>query len=338
MTDNPVYRVKEKTPDRYDPEKFGQLKGLLPSGKFGRVQPLDDRLPKELDVAGLPDGEWISRGVYRMERTVAYGRKYGSRALENPEASSATLKPWGAHPTCVYLDLETTGLSGNLGAYAFLVGLGLCDKDAFRVVQLFLAGPGWERNWLAALENELPEDFGLVTYNGRSFDLPLLRTRYALARSAPSWGENPHLDLLLLARHFYRGRLDSCSLSTIEPKVLGLYRSGEDVPGREIPALYTHFQRTQNAAILRGVFYHNALDIISLAALQTHIANLAEMKGTTGEDMIRCGDLWKLQGDDARAEAAWRRALDFDNAHSAARLRLSSKSERRRCPESKIRL
>jgi uncharacterized protein YprB with RNaseH-like and TPR domain len=81
----------------------------------------------------------------------------------------------------------------------------------------------------------------------------------------------------MLARHFYRGRLPSCSLSTVERMVLGVHRSGEDVPGREIPRIYTNFLASLDASPLRGVFYHNVLDVISMAALQVHIGSLAEM-------------------------------------------------------------
>ncbi|MDO5562658.1 MAG: ribonuclease H-like domain-containing protein [Synergistaceae bacterium] len=315
-------------PNRYDPEKFGRLDGYLPKNVTGRITPNDDAgLPKEIDVRGLPDGEWISRGVYRMERVIPYGRTYGDSEFENPEKYSKTLEPWGCANSCVYLDLETTGLSRGTGTYAFLVGLGFCGRENFRVVQLFLASPGWERSWLSALEAELPKDFGLVTYNGRSFDLPLLRTRYTLARAVPSWDENPHLDLLLLARHFYRGRMPSCSLGELEPRVLGVHRTADDIPGMYIPEMYTEFLRTTDATPLRGIFYHNTLDIVSLAALQTRISKLADMKGHGGEDMIRCGDLWNMTGDVERAEAAWRRALDFSTHANIANARLGEKAK-----------
>ncbi len=316
-------------PNKYDPDKFGKLDGLLPTNVSGRIKPKDDMLPKEVDIAGLPDGEWVSRGVYKMERVIPYGRRYGYGTLENPELSANILEPWGAGNASVYLDLETTGLCGGTGTYAFLVGLGFCEPDSFRVVNLFLAGPAWERNWLAAIEAELPDDFGLVTYNGRAFDLPLLQIRYTLARSVPSWNTNPHLDLLLLVRHFYRGRIASCSLSEIEPRVLGVHRSGEDVPGYEIPGLYTEYLRTSDASPLSGVFYHNTLDIISLSVLQQHIAGLANMEGLCGEDMIRCGDLWNLQGNKNKAEIAWRRALDFRGTEHLANARLAEKAKER---------
>ena len=309
-------------PQRDNPEKFGRLDGLLPKAE-GRIKPNPASLPKELDIEGLPEGRWIARGVYRMEREFAYGRWYGKKMLASPAESGRTLRHWGGDAVPVFLDTETTGLSGGTGTYAFLIGLGLCGEDSFRVVQLFLAGPAWERSWLAAIEAELPEHYALVTYNGRAFDLPLLRTRYTLARAVPSWGGAPHMDLLSLSRHFYKGRLSSCSLSSIERNVLGLRRSGEDVPGSEIPWMYTQFLRTQDAGPLRGIFYHNTLDIVSLAALQIHIAEMARGECSCAADMIRAGDLWAAKGFQEEARAAWEGALDFRHDRHFALLRLA---------------
>ena len=315
-------------PERYPPERFGRFEGLLPKEVKGVIKSNDNGLPREMAVRGLPPGEWVARGVYKMERLVPYGRKYGARELENPQATAAILRPWGGCAPCVYLDLETTGLSRGTCTYAFLVGLGFCGEESFRVVQLFLAGPGWEHNWLAALENELPHECGLVTYNGQTFDLALLRTRYTLARALPSWNSSPHMDLLRLTRHFYKGRLPSCSLKEVEPRVLGVKRSSEDIDGSEIPAIYTEFLQTEDASPLRGIFYHNTLDIISLVSLQTHIAALTDMKGFTGEDMLRCGDLWNSIGAEERACKAWRRALDFKPHAPVANARLAQHAKR----------
>ena len=273
-------------PQRNSPEKFGRLDGLLPRAE-GKIEPGPQNLPRELDIDGLPEGRWIARGVYRMEREFEYGRWYGKKMLASPEESGRVLCHWGGNAAPVFLDTETTGLSGGTGTYAFLIGLGLCGAASFRVVQLFLAGPAWEKSWLAAIEAELPERYGLVTYNGRAFDLPLLRTRYTLARAVPSWNGAQHMDLLTLSRHFYKGRLSSCSLSSIERNVLGLRRGGEDVPGSEIPWMYTQFLRTQDAGPLRGIFYHNTLDIVSLAALQIHIAEMARGECSCGYDTRR---------------------------------------------------
>lgn len=307
-----------------DQELFGRLNNFLPDEFSDRVSPLKSDLANEIDITGLPEGEWVARGVYRMERDIPYGRQYGHRALEDPSSSGELLSFWGGSHRSVYLDLETTGLSGAKGAYAFLIGLGFNRENSFKVVQLFLAGPAWEKNWLSSLESELPKDgYGLVTYNGRTFDLPLLRIRYRLARSAPCWDGRPHMDLLMLARHFYRGRLSSCSLSSIEQSILGVHRSGEDVPGREIPGIYTGYLSSSDASPLRGVFYHNTLDVISMAALQTHIGGLADMRGTTGKDILRCGDLWDQAKISEKAKAAWSRALDFRGSESEANAKLA---------------
>lgn len=308
--------------NRMDPERFGRLDGLLPK-EGGRITPQYTDLPNELEVAGLPEGEWVARGVYRMVRDFEYGRYYGRRRLESPRGSGRELTRWGGDATPVFIDTETTGLSGGTGTYAFLVGIGFCRGDALRVVQLFLAGPAWERGWLSALEDELPDEYGLVTYNGRAFDLPLLRTRYTLARAVPVWKDAPHLDLLTLARWFWRGRFPSCSLGSIEQNVLGLRRSGEDVPGSEIPWMYTQYLRTQDAAPLRGIFYHNTLDIVSLAALELQIAELARGECGCAADMLRAGDLWAAAGDEQRAKELWLGALEFPRDRHLALLRIA---------------
>lgn len=282
----------------------------------------------EAPPAGLPAGEWIDRGVYRAELEIPYGKPFGSRVFANPQERAEGLKPWGARDVSVFFDLETTGLSGCQGAYAFLAGLGFCGESSFRVVQLFLSDPAFEQNWLSALEDELPDDFGFVTYNGISFDLPLLRARYAQARRTPLWNGAGHLDLLLLARHFYKERLRSCSLSSVESNILGVKRAEADIPGSEIPRVYAGYLRTRDAAPLHGVFYHNRLDIVSLAALQGKIGELVAMENCSGEDLVRCGDLWYIMGRAADAESAWRGALEQADGVRSACLRLADQSKR----------
>jgi len=282
----------------------------------------------DVGAAGLPQGRWTARGVYRIESEVAYGSSYGSHIFRNPQNHALLLKPWGAHSTSVFIDLETTGLSGGTGTYAFLAGLGICGSESFKIIQLFLSDPGCESEWLSALEAELPEDLGFVTYNGACFDIPLLRTRYTLARRTPVWKAAPHMDLLLLARHFYRKRLTSCSLSSVESHILGVQRSGDDIQGRDIPAVYADFLRTRDAACLRGVFYHNRLDIVSLAALTMKVAALLAGEGCSGEDWLRCGDLWYIMGRGKEAQAAWQRAMEQEDGVCGANLRFADSSRR----------
>lgn len=309
-----------------------KLSGLLSDGSLRKGlkerQALKRNGPETAKPVNLPEGEWVGRGVYRMTYDIPYGRMFGARGFENPVEKAERLKPWTGGKPPVFLDLETTGLSGGAGAYAFLAGLGLCGETSFKVIQLFLTGPAWENNWLEALEAELPDSFSFVTYNGIAFDMPMLRSRYTLARRPPPWNGAGHMDLLLLARHFYRKRLPSCSLSSVESSVLGVKRSGEDIPGSEIPSIYSGYLSTNDAAPLHGVFYHNRLDIVSLAALQTKIGELVAMENCSGEDLVRCGDLWYIMGRIEYAEAAWRTALGQEDGICGASLRLADQSKR----------
>ena len=178
----------------------------------------------------------------------------------------------GREDLSVYLTLRPPVFPGSRGAYAFWWG-SASTKRNFSGWSSFSWRDRHGRNWLKALGSEL-RDYGLVIFNGRSWtshsqDQTQDRKSAAMGRQAP------HGPLML--QTLLRGRLPSCSLSTVERMVLGVHRSGEDVPGREIPRIYTNFLASLDASPLRGVFYHNVLDVISMAALQVHIGSLAEM-------------------------------------------------------------
>jgi uncharacterized protein YprB with RNaseH-like and TPR domain len=173
-----------------------------------------------------------------------------------------------------FIDTETTGLAGGSGTYAFLVGAGRFEEDGFRLAQFFMRDPVDEPALLAALESFLAPCEALVSFNGKSYDLPLLQARY-ITNSAPfPWRNTAHLDLLHLARRLWRQRLPSRALGYLEEHVLGKTRTGEDTPGWMIPQLYFDYLRSGDALPLKGVFYHNAMDILSLAVLTEHTAYL----------------------------------------------------------------
>jgi uncharacterized protein YprB with RNaseH-like and TPR domain len=173
-----------------------------------------------------------------------------------------------------FIDTETTGLAGGSGTYAFLVGAGRFEADGFRLGQFFMRDPADEPALLAALEAFLAPCDALVTFNGKAFDLPLLQARY-ITNSAPfPWKDSAHLDLLHLARRLWRQRLPSRTLGYLEEHVIGQARTGEDVPGWLIPDLYFDYLRSGDARPLKGVFYHNAMDILSLAVLTEYTAHL----------------------------------------------------------------
>src|SRR5881397_1854418 len=146
----------------------------------------------------------------------------------------------------LFLDTEATGLAGGTGTYAFLVGVGHLDGDRFIVEQYFMRDFDEEPALLAALVPLLEQAAGVVTFNGSAFDLPLLETRFVLARRR--WPPRlPHLDLLRPARRVFAPRCADCRLTTLEREVLGLERE-DDVSGALIPALYFDFRRSRRCS------------------------------------------------------------------------------------------
>jgi uncharacterized protein len=166
----------------------------------------------------------------------------------------------------VFLDTETTGLSGGTGTVPFLIGLGTFEEDRFRIEQFFMRDYDEERAMLSAVREKLEPFRYLVSYNGKAFDLGLLSSRFTLARIANPAEKMPHLDLLFTARRLWKRRLGDCSLGHIERSVLGFTRQ-DDVPGFIIPGLYFEYLRTRNGGSLAPVFRHNRWDILALAAL-----------------------------------------------------------------------
>lgn len=168
------------------------------------------------------------------------------------------------------LDTETTGLSGGTGTLPFLIGMAFFEDESLRLEQLVLRRPGEEGPMLARLAERVRAASCIVTYNGKSFDWPLLRTRAVLNRT-PLSAPAAHLDLLHCARRIFAPRLGSVRLVEIERAVLGLTRE-DDVEGHEIPALYWDYVRSGRAAALASVIEHNALDLVALAATMVALA------------------------------------------------------------------
>jgi uncharacterized protein len=196
-----------------------------------------------------------------------------------------------------FLDTETSGMAGGTGTYAFLVGAARFVDGKFELRQFFLRDPSEEPAMLEALIDFLAPCEGLITFNGKSFDAPLLTTRYKLHRIPVPFKDYAHLDLLPLARRLWRDRLPSRALKYLEEHVLGFTRASEEVPGYEIPWLYFDYLRTQDARPLGGVFYHNAMDVVAMAALLGHISDLLadpyNGRVEHGLDFIALGKLYE---------------------------------------------
>lgn len=165
----------------------------------------------------------------------------------------------------LFLDTETTGLAGGTGTHAFLVGLGFFDGSDFVLRQFFMRTPADELALLEELRALLERFRVLVTFNGKSFDWPLIDTRFVLHGYRLEF-DLEHLDLLHPARRIWKHRLSSCSLTSLEQGVFGISREG-DVPGYLIPQIYFDYLRDGDARRLQPVFFHNREDIVTLARL-----------------------------------------------------------------------
>lgn len=213
----------------------------------------------------------------------------------------------------VFLDTETSGLAGGTGTYAFEVGLGRFNNEGFHLAQFFMRHPGEEPALLAGLSEFMDGMKAVVTYNGKSFDIPLLNTRYTMMGMSSPFDGIGHFDLLPLARRLWRIRLESRTLSNVENQILGVERGEEEVPGYMIPDMYFDFLKTQDARPLGGIFYHNAIDILSLAGLFSHMAFLLHDPHSKEiahiEDVVALARFFESTEDIPQAQELYQKAL-----------------------------
>lgn len=186
-------------------------------------------------------------------------------------AKEAFFKQYNLHGN-VFLDLETSGLSGGVGTFAFLVGIGYFENTDFKIEQFFLPDLDNEKALLLAVSSRLKHFKSITTFNGKAFDLPLLTSRYRLNMlSEPSF--ELHLDLLHIARRVYKRSFEDRSLASLEEKLLGTPRVG-DIAGHLIPEVYFNFLRTREVTFLRKVIEHNVIDVFSMLKLLVHFVAL----------------------------------------------------------------
>ncbi len=261
--------------------------------------------------------------VYLVEKRYPLDHRQGCATLRIT-APLHVIAEWAREPrlgnaeldTFAFLDTETTGLAGGTGTYAFLVGVGRYDGQEFHLAQFFMRDPIEEPALLAALSEFLQPCQALVTFNGKAFDVPLLNARYITNGEQPPLTSAAHLDLLPLARRLWRPRLPSRALGYLEEHILGLARTQEDVPGWVIPSLYFGYLRSGDARSMKSVFYHNAMDVLSLAALLSHVAGLLDdpLSGAVvhGLDLVAMGRMFENLGRLEKAARLYERGLGYD--------------------------
>ena len=262
---------------------------------------------------------------FQTERLFAANKRHGSadigalRALPHDllhvlgagDVPAVAPERWG------FLDTETTGLAGGSGTYAFLIGVGRVSADGFSVRQFFVREYAQEKSTLAALEQYLQQFDVLITYNGKSYDQPLLETRYRMCRQKPPFGRLPHVDLLHGSRRIWKLRMESCRLMQLEEQILGFYREG-DLPGDLIPYVYFEYLRSREAQRVVPIFHHNAIDILTLACLtaivpaafqNAHPESLASLGVCRGEDLVGIARWLNAAGESEQALTLLRQAV-----------------------------
>lgn len=252
----------------------------------------DDRQPPSARLEEVLEGTVISNSsgsFFLVRREYSATHRHGDLSLgailaESPQAAAwisddMTLAGMDWRET-LFLDTETTGLAGGAGTVCFLIGIGKFTSFAtFRLDQCFLRDYDDEGAMLQFIGEEYPAPSALVSYNGKSFDLPLLRSRHVQQRAPFPWKHTPHFDLVHAVRRIWKRRLGDCSLGHVETRLLGVHRSG-DVSGAMIPRIWLDFISQGNPYPLRPVFYHHRMDILSLVTLAGYLArSLGEADG-----------------------------------------------------------
>lgn len=316
-----------------------RLRGIVGPASSGDV-PEGPSRPEARHVDSVADvlgGQWReSRGQRYLviDRRYLPGHRHGSVAIADalPPSSGGwrrlallcgTLDRPRPLSRLLFIDLEATGLTGGAGTYAFLVGCGWFDAGAFRIRQFLLAAYAGERALLEGVSEMADGAHGVVSYNGKAFDLPLIETRFLFHRMETPFSGLPHVDMLHPARRLWRaddvasaGMHSSCRLSVLEHALCGVVREG-DVPAFEIPSRYFTYVRTGDVRPLEGVLEHNRLDVLSLALLTARAAQLLDEGPSscrTAREALGVGRLYERAGMIQGARTSYARAAGFDDS------------------------
>lgn len=281
---------------------------------------------------------WLSRQAYPAN--FIHGRQsFGDLAGLDADALMLMGVPdLGPHPA--FIDTETTGLAGGAGTLAFLVGVATWEKAGLVLHLIFMRNPAEESAALSYLTDVLRGATGLVSFNGRGFDVPILQARYIVNRMVPEVLDLPHLDLLLIARQLWRDHLTSRRLGELERQVLDVVRTDQDLESALIPMLYRQYLETEDPTDMARVFYHNEMDVLSLVSLLIHAARMIAMPEAMAlapGEWAGVGRVYAKAGREATAVQAWSRALNPEegglNPETAARLWGKLALRHKRCGE-----
>jgi uncharacterized protein len=234
-------------------------------------------------------------GGYALEKALCHDACY-VRLLNGGSESSERISDY------VFLDIETTGLSGGAGTVAFLTGVGFFKGTSFIVRQYFMRDYDDEPAMLDFLDEILKERQGLVTFNGKSFDWNILRSRFVFNRMKPAVCEPVHIDLLYPSRRIWKLKLENCRLSSLEENILGEYRV-DDIPGELIPSAYFEYLDTGRFDKIRKVMDHNRADILSMVSLLTKVCTILRdpvYESDGGFELLGAGSIFETADNAAK--------------------------------------
>jgi uncharacterized protein len=319
------------------PDRFARLAALKPAGRRTTVEMSDE--PRGM-APEIPEG---SSRLAELLGAIPVRNRFGEHLAmrrwfaesvggEPPDSAvdQAALKLLAPEAPAdiadpqqwLFLDTETTGLAGGTGTYAFLVGIAWWDAGGLEVEQFFMREHSEEHSLLDALAGRMKERRVLVTFNGKSFDWPLLETRYRMTRAIRPPAPRAHLDFLHPARNLWRLRLGSVRLPELERHVLGWNR-GVDVDSELIPAIYFDFLRGGSPEALVPIFYHNQMDLRGLAGLAKRVLSVLGDAPSPRHDAFELFGVSRIcerRGHVARARKLYEQSLDSDLPPAPARL------------------
>src|SRR6266446_4496651 len=311
-------------------DKFSRLAALKPARAMP-ARPTTLRAPDEEDALGRLLGAGVSKN--RFGEHLAVRNWFSTPEFSEPspvalellsrtrdEALSRKMRAALSNPAkWLFLDTETTGLAGGTGTYAFLIGLAWWDAGGLQVEQFFMRDFTEEHSLLHELAARVAERPVLVTFNGKSFDWPLLENRFTMTRSIAAPRLAAHLDLLHPARALWKLRLGSVRLVELERQVLDAPRLGwhrdDDVASALIPQFYFDYLRGGPIEPLAGVVRHNQMDLRGLAALFGKVNALLSEPGAAAEtqslDLFGLSRFLQRRGETDRAHLACSQALEI---------------------------
>ncbi len=268
------------------------------SQRISGISARPGRRMSEDELALRLGGNWIANGLLEIEERVTL-EKLPSNTAQTHGYAMPVLPGETAASSYLYIDTETTGLSGGSGTLAFLVGLAEVSEGCIRLSQYLITRFAAEAPLLATLLERLPSSHRLVSYNGKAYDLPLLITRLRMQGKRNDIASREHLDLLHPVRRLFKSRWQDCRLTTVERQLLNFSRQN-DLPGAEAPAAWFAFMQRRQGEKLVQVVEHNRQDILSLVALHRALAKAIAEPVANGVDFYGLAR-WLAETNEAKA-------------------------------------